>query len=741
MKQSRRHSVRARRALAASALLLSTSLATAAWAADAGGLQLEEIIVTATKTGETALQSTPLAITAFSGEQLASRGVTGVRGLVDYTPGLQIADQSGYAQLYIRGIGSNNVFVGSDPSSTTHMDGVYLARPLSYFSDFLDVERVEVLRGPQGTIYGRNSVGGTINIISRKPSETFTGEAQVYYGNYNAYGLKGYVSGPVGDTGVRFSLAANRMARDAYYENVSTGNDIGNQNAFGVRGQVLLPLGERGDFTLRADYAKSSDAMGTYSKLLQPIGNPLDDAILTDYGKFSADLDNHTTLQNFGAAAEINYELTDNLALKSLTAARSVKGSIETDADATSLNLFRTLIAPIMQRQYSQELNLTGKFDNLTFVTGAYYFQENVREPLNLALPGFGVSHFQRPRLKAESYAFFGQAEYQITPEISVVAGVRYSKETKDYFLRDFWTVSSSFDIAQAEAAPTIGAPFFSDPFIVNTSRGDNAWTPKFGLNYKPTDDLLLYASATRGFKNGGFEYGATNAVDAARGYAPEYLWAYEVGMKSDWFDNRLRLNLAGFYYDYKDLQVTLFTPPANAITDNAATAKVKGLEAEIQARVVQGLDVFANLAYLDATYSSYPGATVTAFGPFDAKGKRLNSSPEFSMTLGGVYTHELGDNGTVYAGVDYHWQSTIYFTPANAGVGAVTNYAERQSGYGLWNARVGWDSPESQWGFAIIGRNLANKGYVTGTVNYTPNIAGRVGAPRTAIAQLSFKY
>jgi iron complex outermembrane receptor protein len=424
-----------------------------------------------------------------------------------------------------------------------------------------------------------------------------------------------------------------------------------------------------------------------------------------------------------------------------LTAARSVKGNIDTDADATSLDLFRTLIAPIMQRQYSQELNLTGKFDALTFVTGAYYFQENVREPLSLALPGFGVSHLQRPRLKAESYAFFAQGEYEFMPGFSAVAGLRYTHEKKDYFLRDFWTASASLDPRVAESAPTVGAPFFADPFTVNTSRKDHAWTPKFGLNYKPNEDVLVYASVTRGFKSGGYDYGATNATDAAAGYSPEYLWAYEVGVKSEWLDKRVRANLSGFYYDYSDLQVTLFTPPANSVTNNAASAKVKGIEAELQARVIGGLDVFANFAYLDAYYSSYPGARVTAFGPFNAAGKRLNSSPEFSMTLGGQYTYELGDTGSVYAGVDYHWQSTIYFTPANAGVGAVTNYAERQTGYGLWNARVGWDSPEKQWGFAVIGRNLADKGYVTGTVNYTPNIAGHVGAPRTVIAQLSFKY
>lgn len=389
----------ARRTFSAALLVTASAFAMNTALAQDSALQLEEIIVTATKTGATALQSTPLAITAFSSEQLSSRGIADVSDLAGYTPGLQVTDNTGYAQLYIRGIGSNNVFLGSDPSTTMHVDGVYIARPLSYFSEFLDVERVEVLRGPQGTLYGRNSVGGTVNIISRAPSEELTAELQGYYGNYDAYGVKGYLSGALPGTNVRASLAFNHMAHDAYFENVSTGNDIRDQDSIGFRTQVLVPLGDRADVTLRLDYSKDKDARGGYTKLLGPVGVPLDDSILGDYSKVSLNSNNLSVVENYGGALEINYELADGITLKSLTGIRAVEASLDVDADGSSLAFFRTLFAPIIQRQYSEELNLTAKINALTVVAGAYYFQENNREPLALGIPAFGVSHFQKPRL------------------------------------------------------------------------------------------------------------------------------------------------------------------------------------------------------------------------------------------------------------------------------------------------------------------------------------------------------
>ena len=302
--------------------------------------------------------------------------------------------------------------------------------------------------------------------------------------------------------------------------------------------------------------------------------------------------------------------------------------------------------------------------------------------------------------------------------------------------------MSATLDPVVDEAAPRIGAPAFSDPFIADTSRGDNAWTPKFGLNFQATENALIYGSITRGFKSGGYDLGAAGLANALQGYGSEFLWAYEVGIKSDWLDNRLRANLSAFYYDYNDLQVTLFTPPANAVTDNAADAKVKGIELELQARPIQGLDLFGSVAYLDAYYSSYPGATVTAFGPFDASGQRLNNAPEWSLTVGATYTVALSnDLGSAYVGTDYSWQSASYFSPSIDGVNGTTCYFVHQPSLGFWTARIGWDSPTNTWGAAVIGRNLTDKGYVTGTANFTVAPAGRVGDPRTVLFQLNYKY
>lgn len=706
---------------------------------------LETIIVTATKTGETNLQSTPLAVTALTATQLDERGISDVRGLSSYTPGLQISDLSGYAQLYIRGIGSNTVFIGSDPSTTIHLDGVYLARPLSYFSDFLDVERVEVLRGPQGTLYGRNSVGGTINIISRKPSETFEGEVQAGIGNYDAFEYKGYLSGPFGKSGIRGSLAVNRLLHDDYFNNVSTGGDIGNKDSVGVRAQLLFPLGERGDFTLRGDYGSDDSALGQYPKLLRASGNPTDDAVLDDDHRVSMNLPNRTVEKTYGGAGELNYAFDERWSLKSLTAYRGLHASIDTDADSSDSNILRTLIDPVRQHQLSEELNLNAKLDDLDLVLGAFYFDEKDREPLTLAVIPAGISHIQRPDLEAESYALFGQGEYHLTPQWSLVAGLRWTHEKKDYELLDYYSASASLDPDEAAAAPPlVGVPGFSDPFTVDASRSKSAVTPKFGVNYQATRDVLVYAAATRGFKSGGFDYGATNAGDASAGYGPEYLWSYEIGAKTDWLEHRLRVNVDAFYYDYTDLQVEHYVVVGGsfgAVTQNAATAHVKGVEAEVEARPLRGLDLYASIAYLDARYSDYDEAYVGAFGDFDASGKRLNNSPEWSGTVGGNYDWPLASYGVGFVGADFHYQTRKYFTPANGGVGGVDDYAEQQGPYGLLNARIGWDSPGGAWRAMVVGDNLLDRAYVSGTANYTAAIAGRPGDPRTVKLLVSRKF
>jgi iron complex outermembrane recepter protein len=737
-------SICSRTVLGSGALLAAALLSAAPAGAqeDQSAAALQEVVVTATKTGETSLQNTPLAITAFTAEQLQQRGILNVNGIAGNTPGLQLTDLSGYSQLFIRGVGSNTVYVGSDPSSTINVDGVYQARPLTFTTDFLDIDRVEVLQGPQGTLYGRNSVGGTVNIISRAPSSTATGEMQLSGGNYGEFGLQGYVSGPLGDSGILGSLAVSRLTHDFYLDNVSTGGGLENADHYAVRGQLLFPLGSQASLLVRGFYAYAADALGGDPKLLVADGVPLDDSVLGNYFKVSTNLPAYSTLKQYGFNGEFTVKPSDTLTVKSLTAYQAFSDSLGIDADSSSLNVLYTQQTPIRQHQFSEELNATGNWNQLTYVAGAYYFTENDAEPLYLALPGYGVSDINLGKVVDQSEAIYSQVEWHFTTQLSAILGLRYTHETKDYNQSNMYHASGSLDPAEEAAAPVIGAPFFPDPFVVSTSRSDHAWTPKFGFNYKPTEDLLTYVSITKGFKSGGFDFGSPTAADATQGYNPETLWDYEIGMKSDWLDHRLRVNADAFLYHYSDMQVEVFVPPANAITENAATARIEGVDLQVQARPIRALDLYANLAYLHARYTSFPNAYVTGFGTFDASGKALNFAPDWSATLGATYNFDLlRGYGSEYLGVDYRFQSRVFFTPANDGVGPTTDYPQQQGDYQVLGARAGWTSSDGRWKLAFIGQNLTNRQYITGTVNYGVGIAGRPGDPRTYRGEISFKF
>jgi len=714
----------------------------AACAQDAAGLGsqspgIDEIIVTASRTGASRVQDTPLALTALTASQLEQRGIQDIRGLTDYTPSLQIADFAGYAQIFIRGVGSNDPFAGTDPSSTMHLDGVYLGRTLGYFSSFLDVERIEVLRGPQGTLYGRNSVGGTINVITRTPPEEPTAELEVSGGTRKTFGAQSYLGGSLGG-GARAGLALQYRRHGNYFDNTSSGNDLGRERSFGVRGQVLVPLG-RAEAILRADYAEQKGNLVGYSKLLAPTGHPGDDAVLDDPRTVSLNRENRQDQDGGGVALELRAPLGDEITLKSLTAWRKLVGDLEYDSDASALDIGRTTV-DLRQEQVTQDLSLTAALDRLTVLAGLFYYHEKVREPLSFTLPEMGFTNFRLPTIKTRSLAAYAQAEYAITEPLSLVAGLRYTRERKRLSGRFFWTASGSLDFDTALAAPVIGAPFFYDPFSVDASKTYDAWTPKFGINFRPNPETLVYASATRGFKSGGYDMGSTDPVTAETGFAPETLWSYEIGAKGSWLDRRLSLAVAGFRYDYKDLQVTLFVPPSYAITQNAASARTYGVEIEAEARPYEGLSLTGTLAYLDATYRRYPGAYTAVFGPFDATGKRLNNAPEWAFTLGTQYSFEAA-GGMAFLGADYKWQDRIYFSPANDGVGGTRGYLEQQGSYGLLNGRLGWTSSDDRWSVTLIGRNLLNEDYIVSTASYTAAISGRPGTPRTVELSLSMKW
>ena len=688
-----------------------------ALAADSVGV--EEIVVTATKMGETRLQETPIAITAFTADQMNKTGVKEVRDLMAMTPNLNIAQNSSFAQIYIRGIGSNNVFAGSDPSSTIHIDGVYMARPTAYFFNFLDVERVEVLRGPQGTLYGRNSVGGTINVISRKPDNDLRVKLQGTVGNYDFYRGEGMISGPLIEDKLAASVAVMRSKRDGYLENIVPGiKDIDSEDVWTVRGQLRATPSEALEILLRADYTKDDGQVAGNVKLLEPYA-PFEDAILGDYRKVALGSEGYMERKNRGVSLEVNYDFSDAAKLTSLTAYR--KGTLISagDTDATSdLRLITSWFEK--QDQFSQEFNLSGRWDRLGYVFGLYYFEEEIDpnstgEGVNNFLAGI-IANFS-PLVKTETWSAYGQATYDLTEKFSVTAGIRYTEEDKK-FDQDF----------------TIFSMAAGNPVVANIMyEADDtykAWTPKFGIEFKPVEDVMLYASATRGFKSGGFNFASRNA---GQGFDPEYLWSYEAGIKSDLLDRRLRLNATGFYYDYTNLQVQSFLTPGVIDITNAADAKVKGLEIEVLTRPVAGLEIGANLAHLDATYKNYPEAPITA-GTFDASGNRLNSAPKWNYSLFGQYDFSVGNAGDVFIRGEYSWRSRQYFTVVNDDI-------QTQGSYELLNASIGFTTADERWQIIAYGRNLTDEEYIVSSGSFTARPAGRVGEPRTYGLRVAFQY
>ena len=710
---------KALRALFATTALIGGSAAFAqavtAPADTSGGL--DDIVVTASKTGASKLQDTPLAVTAFSADTLERTGIKDVRDLASLTPNLQVTQNSSFSQVYIRGIGSNNVFGGSDPSSTIHLDGIYLARPASYLSNFLDVERIEVLRGPQGTLYGRNSVGGTINVISRKPANELTGKAQLTYGNYDFMRAEGYVSGPIIADKVAASLSIIRSKRDGYLKNVAPGvGDADSENSFGTRGQLRFTPSAPLEIILRGDFVRSNDSVGSYIKLLQTTADPLSNSVLGDYHKIAVNIRPFATRRQWGSAAELNYDLSETLQFKSLTGYRESRLRQVGDTDGTAINTRRTDQFED-QHQLSQEFNLTGHTGGLTYIGGIYYFKEHIDVSSTVTTFPTVAANFS-PTINTEALAAFGQATYAFTDTLSVTGGIRYTREHKKF---DQFALSRSL---------ITGLPLATYPRSYSTGNVYKAWTPKFMVEYKPVQGILLYASATKGFKSGGFNL---TSVNPAQGFAPESLWSYEGGAKLGLLDNKLRINTAVFHYDYKNLQVQSFLTPGVIDITNASDAKVDGVEIESEAQATPWLKVGANLAYLDAKYKNYTSALGPGNVPFNASGNRLNLSPKWAYTLYAQADTAIG-NGSGFLRGEFSHRTRQYFTASNAGF-------DQQPGFGLINGSAGYTFPGERFEILAYARNIAGKQYITSTATFGAGVAGRVGEPRTYGLRAVFKY
>ena len=669
----------------------------------------EKTIVTAAKAGGRDVQETPIAITAVSQAELGRLGTQTIEGAPALAPSVTFSQNTGWGQLTIRGIGTNVVFAGSDPSSAIYLDGVYLGRPAMAFARFLDLERIEVLRGPQGTLYGRNAVGGAMNLIPRPPTNDFQASAHVTAGNFGELRADARMSGPLKRDRVMGSVAFERGVRDGFVRDLEhPDHPLGGDDATAARGQLRVVFDRRSNLLLSSDVDHQTGIPLTYNKVLAAkpgyqFDNPAD-----FHDVRSSVLAWNDTL-HYGASARLTMALTPAITLVSLTAYRNLDYEFVADSDSTELDLIRTHQLEL-QHQLSEEITISHQQPRLAWVGGMFLFGESDHQTIWSDQPAGPFQRRLDPRVDATSRAVFGQATVGLTSRLSATTGVRYTHEGKD--------------IDNAGGRYTLEAPSLPIPGSIygySDSISNGAWTPKIGLEMTLPNGALAYVSATRGFKSGGFNPSSTAP---GRGYAPEWAWSYEGGWKGALMGGRSRFSTSAFVMDYTNLQVQ--TPIGIGVLDirNAAAATIRGIEVEGTSLIGHGFQAGGHLAWLDATYDQYIAVNnLNVAG--DVSGNRLNNAPEWAGRLWIEWTGDIGGTHRLSISAESTAQSTVFYTPFNDSI-------QRQSPYGLLGARVEYGPGDRRWTVGAYTRNLTNTDYVTATFGTPPNAyAGRPGPSR----------
>ena len=683
-----------------------------------------EIVVTAQKVAQN-LQKTPLSISAVDSLDLARRNVVNPNDL--QLPNVTFGQFKSDSQITIRGIGNDNLTIGGDPGVAFHQDGVYLTRGALVNGGFFDIDRIEVLRGPQGTLYGRNAVAGVVNVITTKPTNEFGALGDITYGNYNNIRVRAAVNVPLTDT-LAMRVAGVVDQHDGYVLNTFTGKKVEDSQFYGVRGLLAYHPDANYDllFSVVNEHRRGS---GLIRRLLTPQTSPEIVALnpQPDPGtpwKVSHNDDDVEIVDHTGLNFTANFDL-GGAKLKSITAYNRSRTYQFLDLDDTSADYVK-VSRDDQDRTFTQELQLNGRIaDKLDWIVGGFYMDSHVfnNVPYNLVPVGKILLEADQ---KLQAYAGFAQLTWSVTDAFRLTAGLRYSHERKKLFEQN--TYSPVF----------FGQPSTNPDIVVNrnTVYSNGAWTPHFSAEYDVAKDVLVYASVTRGFKSGGF-----NASSFAPSYNPEYVWSYEAGLKSTFFDRRLRANLSVFHYDYNDLQVTAKQPGDAVFTiTNAAKAKVNGVELEVVAVPVEGLRFDASLGYLDAKYDSLMTADATrpSLGTLDLAGYALPRSPHWKGAVGVEYAYEFKSGAHLTPRVDMNFQSTSYFTPFNVA-------AASQPGYAKFNANLMYEPANANWRISAYVKNISNKAVISGAIvsqQTSVNVyEGFYEQPRTYGGTVAFKF
>lgn len=690
--------------------------------ADTGGLA--DIVVTAQRRSEN-LQDVPIAVTAIDAGALDAKGITNTVDLASVTPGLTYTTVVGSALPRIRGIGAATSLGGNENPVATYVDGVYIASAAGSVLSFNNIAQVAVLKGPQGTLFGRNATGGLIQVTTRDPQDDPEGLASVTYGNLNTIGGSLYLTGGLTD-----SLAADLAIyfndqHDGFGRNLTTGTDVNKARDLALRSKFKLALGPDTTVRLAVDYSTSIAAAPAFRPLYGSL--PITGVPFRG-GKFDIenDIDPRVTNEQGGGSVQVTHDFGD-VNLVSITAYR--KGSFRAIFDIDKLPVFisRSDLSD-KQRQFSQELQLlsTGS-GNFRWVLGAYYFASSgAYAPL--IIDNVPSDIVIRSEQKTKSYAAFGQATYNFTERTGLTLGLRYTKEDKDY-------------VATGQVVLANGVTVNNPTVTGQLDASKITW--RVALDHHFNDDVLGYLSYNRGFKSGGFN--PQRFVQPLAPFDPEILDAIEAGVKADLLDRHLRINGAAFYYEYKNIQINSFQGGISTIY-NAASARLYGLDLDATAAVSRNLTFTMGLSLLHHRYGDFPGAVISTpavpngttirggnvITTGNARGNRLSLTPDWTVNVGADYRIPLRSGGILLSANYFH--SDGWRAEADNRIG--------QGPYDLVNASVTWNiGDDERYSVKLFGKNLGNVAYAV-QMNAQPQSDGiAIGAGRSYGVTLGAKF
>ena len=698
-----------------------------------GTAVLDTVVVTAEKRAED-LQTIPIAITAVSGSTLERAGVKEVGDLTQLTPSLQFGTRSSNVFIAMRGIGQAGQDIGSQSGVTVSLDGVPLLNHFMMNPAFLDIERVEVLRGPQGTIAGRNATGGAINIYSKAPTSEFEGNVALSVGNYSRKTVNGYLNAPISEN-VMARVSFQRNVADGWMENPFLGRRNDNTDLAQVRGQLLVEPSDTVRIHALVDYTRDRSDPSFNLLLGRAVPDIPSAAELPGYPYPRNDADNlkfYVNEPNNRDVESLRGTLIASIDLSPNTTLTSTTGYINHDIDLTNIDVDLTPsetssfpLIGLYAEQFTQEFTLTTMLgDRADIVGGLFYMHGDASEPLYLTFNPFVNYLIYLPEEKLDSYAAYAQFRYNVTDKLRATIGGRYTKDEKSYVM---------------------DATVLTTNTLLGETDSWTAFTPRFVLDYAPNDNSLLYASVSRGFKSGGFNT-LGDISQPVNTFNPEYVWNYEIGAKASLLDQRVRLGLTAFYADYTNLQATVFRlDPITTVryprVENASSAEIKGVEFEFQATPANGLTLTGAVTRLETAYGQfcnndplYPaaptdpgciGATVDGQplppGAVDLTGNSLTQAPEWQYNVSGQYVFSVTDSHEITARADYKWQSQVYFDFYN-------NPLNSQDAYGLLNASVGFGAKDKSWTVSGWVRNAFDERYVTQGTTTTGANPARTG-------------